>query len=153
MRPLPFAVDVPLELGWLRQHCVAPCVLFDFAQNRWRQMSCATLREAASTVLHGRDTNLANGQRFLLMQAQVQTQPNAGAMAAGTIALIGAATLGGAWFFQYVLGIQPCPMCLEQRYAYYLVIVLGAVLAFAASRLPRTLVIALLAVLALAAFG
>ena len=87
------------------------------------------------------------------MQAQVQTQPNAGATAAGTIAVIGAATLGGAWFFQYALGIQPCPMCLEQRYAYYLVIVLGAVLAFAASRLPRTLVIALLAVLALAAFG
>ena len=44
-------------------------------------------------------------------------------------------------------------MCLEQRYAYYLVIVLGAVLAFAAPRLPRVLVIAALAVLALAAFG
>jgi disulfide bond formation protein DsbB len=86
-------------------------------------------------------------------QPQVQTQPNAGALAAGTIALIGAATLGGAWFFQYGLGIQPCPMCLEQRYAYYLVIVLGALLAFAAPRLPRVVVIALLAVLALAAFG
>jgi disulfide bond formation protein DsbB len=89
----------------------------------------------------------------MLMQTQIETRPNPGATAAGTIALIGAATLGGAWFFQYVLGIQPCPMCLEQRYAYYLVIVLGAVLAFAASRLPRALVIALLAVLALAAFG
>ena len=87
------------------------------------------------------------------MRTEVEAQPNAGAMAAGTIALIGAATLGGAWFFQYVLGIQPCPMCLEQRYAYYLVIVLGAVLALAASRLPRTFVIAALAVLALAAFG
>jgi disulfide bond formation protein DsbB len=87
------------------------------------------------------------------MQTQVQTQPNAGAMAAATIAAIGAVTLCGAWFFQYVLGIQPCPMCLEQRYAYYLVIVLGALLALTASRLPRALVIALLAVLALAAFG
>jgi disulfide bond formation protein DsbB len=89
----------------------------------------------------------------LLMWTEVEAQPNAGAMAAGTIAAIGAATLGGAWFFQYVLGIQPCPMCLEQRYAYYLVIVLGAVLALAASRLPRAVVIAALAVLALAAFG
>ena len=90
----------------------------------------------------------------MLMQTQVQPQqPNAGAMAAATIAVIGAATLGGAWFFQYVLGIEPCPMCLEQRYAYYLVIVLGVLLALTASRLPRTLVIALLAVLALAAFG
>jgi disulfide bond formation protein DsbB len=87
------------------------------------------------------------------MRTEVETQPNAGALAAGTIAAIGAATLGGAWFFQYVLGIQPCPMCLEQRYAYYLVIVLGAVLAFAAPRLPRGLVIAALVVLALAAFG
>ena len=87
------------------------------------------------------------------MQADIEARQNPGALAAGTIAAIGAATLGGAWFFQYALGIQPCPMCLEQRYAYYLVIVLGALLALVASRLPRTLVMALLAVLALAAFG
>jgi len=87
------------------------------------------------------------------MQTQVERQPNAGAMAAATVAAIGAITLCGAWFFQYVLGVQPCPMCLEQRYAYYLVIVLGALLALSASRLPRGLVIALLAVMALAAFG
>jgi len=87
------------------------------------------------------------------MRTEVEARPDAGAMAAGTIAAIAAATLGGAWFFQYVLGIQPCPMCLEQRYAYYLMIVLGAVLAFAAPRLPRAFVIATLVVLALAAFG
>ena len=87
------------------------------------------------------------------MRTEVDTQPNAGALAAGTIAAIGAATLAGAWFFQYVLGIQPCPMCLEQRYAYYLVIVLGAVLALSAPRLPRALVITTLAVMALAAFA
>ena len=73
------------------------------------------------------------------MRTEVGARPNAAALAAGTIAAIGAATLGGAWFFQYVLGIQPCPMCLEQRYAYYLVIALGAVLALSASRLPRML--------------
>jgi disulfide bond formation protein DsbB len=28
-------------------------------------------------------------------------------------------TLGGAWFIQLVLGIQPCPLCLEQRIPYY----------------------------------
>ena len=78
---------------------------------------------------------------------------NPAALAAGTIAAIGAATLGGAWFFEYVLGIKPCPMCLEQRYAYYLVIVLGVALALGGSRLPRALAIAALAILALAAFG
>jgi disulfide bond formation protein DsbB len=83
----------------------------------------------------------------------VEAQPNPAALAAGTIAAIGAATLAGAWFFEYVLDIKPCPMCLEQRYAYYLVIVLGAVLALAASRLPRAVVMAGLAIMALAAFG
>ena len=87
------------------------------------------------------------------MRTQVEAKPNAAALAAGTIAAIGAATLCGALFFQYALGIQPCPMCLEQRYAYYLVIVLGVVLALAAPRLPRAVAIAALAILALAAFG
>jgi disulfide bond formation protein DsbB len=87
------------------------------------------------------------------MRTQAEAKPNAAALAAATIAAIGAATLAGAWFFQYVLDIKPCPMCLEQRYAYYLVIVLGIVLALAAPRLPRALAIAGLAILALAAFG
>jgi disulfide bond formation protein DsbB len=39
--------------------------------------------------------------------------------AALAIAILGSATILGAWYFQYVLGIQPCPLCLEQRYAYY----------------------------------
>jgi disulfide bond formation protein DsbB len=90
----------------------------------------------------------------VLMRTEVvEARPNAAALAAGTIAAIGAATLGGAWFFEYVLGIKPCPMCLEQRYAYYLVIVLGAVMALAAPRLPRSVAVAGLAILALAAFG
>lgn len=89
----------------------------------------------------------------MLVRTEIEAKPNAAALAAGTIAAIAAATLAGAWFFQYALGIQPCPMCLEQRYAYYLLIVLGAVLAFAAPRLPKTVAIAALAILALAAFG
>jgi len=54
--------------------------------------------------------------------------------AALAIAGIAAATLAGAWFFQLVLAILPCPLCLEQRYAYYFVIAAGALLAIAASR-------------------
>jgi len=75
-------------------------------------------------------------------------------IAALSIAAIAAATLAGAWFFQLVLDIRPCPLCLEQRYAYYLAIPLGAVTALAAGRdVPRSLVLAGLAVLALAALG
>jgi disulfide bond formation protein DsbB len=41
------------------------------------------------------------------------------AAAAIAVAIGGAATILGAWFFQYILGYMPCPLCLEQRYAYY----------------------------------
>jgi disulfide bond formation protein DsbB len=47
--------------------------------------------------------------------------------------IIAAATLAGAWFFQLVLDIRPCPLCLEQRYAYYLAVPLGALTALAAA--------------------
>ena len=41
------------------------------------------------------------------------------AAAALTIAVVGAATVLGALFFQHVLGLKPCPLCYEQRYPYY----------------------------------
>jgi disulfide bond formation protein DsbB len=50
------------------------------------------------------------------------------------LALVAAATLAGAWFFQLVLDIRPCPLCLEQRYAYYIAVPLALVVAFVASR-------------------
>ena len=74
--------------------------------------------------------------------------------AALAVAVIAAATLAGAWFFQLVLDIRPCPLCLEQRYAYYLALPLGLVVAFAASRgAPRPVLLAGLAILALAALA
>src|SRR3954464_14080351 len=45
--------------------------------------------------------------------------------AAVAVAVVGAATILGAWFFQYGLGINPCPLCLEQRYAYYFAVPLA----------------------------
>jgi disulfide bond formation protein DsbB len=75
-------------------------------------------------------------------------------VAALAIAAVAAATLAGAWFFQFVLDIRPCPLCLEQRYAYYLAIPLAALTALAAGgNAPRALVLAGLALLALAALG
>jgi disulfide bond formation protein DsbB len=72
--------------------------------------------------------------------------------AALAIAAIAAATLAGAWFFQLVLDIRPCPLCLEQRYAYYLAVPLGALVALAAAKdAPRALIYAGLAALASAA--
>nr|WP_246557534.1 disulfide bond formation protein B [Bradyrhizobium liaoningense] len=67
------------------------------------------------------------------------------------VTLIAAVTIAGAWFFQLVLEILPCPLCLEQRYAYYLAIPLGALTAVAArTGAARPLLLAGLAILALA---
>jgi disulfide bond formation protein DsbB len=75
-------------------------------------------------------------------------------LAALAVAVIAAATLAGAWFFQLFLDIRPCPLCLEQRYTYYAVVPLAALLALAAARkAPRTLLVAGLAVIALATLG
>jgi disulfide bond formation protein DsbB len=74
--------------------------------------------------------------------------------AALAVTAIAAATLAGAWFFQLVLDIRPCPLCLEQRYAYYLAIPLGALTALAAAKdAPRAVLYAGLAILLLAALG
>ena len=78
-------------------------------------------------------------------------RPDPAFIAAVAVAVIAAVTIAGAWFFQLVLDIRPCPLCLEQRYAYYFAIPLAILLAIgAARRAPRGLLIAGFAVLALA---
>ncbi|HEX7792491.1 MAG TPA: disulfide bond formation protein B [Afipia sp.] len=72
-------------------------------------------------------------------------------VASAAIAAVAALTIAGAWFFELVLDIRPCPLCLEQRYAYYLAIPLAALIAIGASRgISRGLLGAALAILALA---
>ena len=83
------------------------------------------------------------------------TSTNAVFFAGIVIAAVAALTIAGAWFFQLVLDIRPCPLCLEQRYAYYLAIPLAALVAFAASRglLATGLAVLALALLANAVLG
>jgi len=74
---------------------------------------------------------------------------NPGMAAALAIALVGAAAIGGAWFFEFVLHYQPCPLCLEQRVPYYIGIPLALLVAIAAWRgAPRALIVGGLVVLA-----
>jgi disulfide bond formation protein DsbB len=74
--------------------------------------------------------------------------------AALAILVIATAVLAGAWFMQLALDLKPCPLCLEQRYAYYLAIPLAALTALSAARdAPRGLVYLGLGILALAALG
>ena len=75
-------------------------------------------------------------------------------VAAVLILGIAAAAIAGAWYFQLVLDIRPCPLCLEQRYAYYFAIPFAALIALAAAKsAPRWLLLGGLAILALAALG
>jgi disulfide bond formation protein DsbB len=86
-------------------------------------------------------------------------QPARGAMspaltAALVTALIAAATLAGAWYMQLVWGLEPCELCLKQRYAYYAIVPLGLLVALLAARGSSRPVLMLgLALIALAALG
>jgi disulfide bond formation protein DsbB len=48
--------------------------------------------------------------------------------AAAIVAVVGTLTICGFFFFQYVLGYPPCPLCLDQRNAYYASVPLAALL-------------------------
>jgi len=61
---------------------------------------------------------------------QLTRQP--AAVAALAVFVIGLATLGGAWFFEYVLKYQPCPLCLEERIPYHVIVPLSLLVAIAA---------------------
>jgi disulfide bond formation protein DsbB len=53
--------------------------------------------------------------------------------AAGIIAVVGALTICGFFFFQYVLHLPPCPLCLEQRQPYYVGVPLAILLLLGAN--------------------
>jgi len=73
------------------------------------------------------------------------------AIAGFLVAAGAAATILGAVYFQYVVGLQPCPMCYEERIPHYIAIPLALVVAIAALRgAPRNVVRAGLAVIAIA---
>ncbi len=75
-------------------------------------------------------------------------------VAAVAVAVVAVATIAGAWFFELALDIRPCPLCLEQRYAYYLSIPLAVLVAIAANRnAPRGALVAGLVILTLAALA
>ena len=58
---------------------------------------------------------------------QIRRDP---AAAAALVVFVGsAATILGAWYFQYVLKLPPCPLCLEERLPHHIVIPLSLLLA------------------------
>lgn len=70
---------------------------------------------------------------------RIRTDPAAAAALA--IFALSAATLLGAWYFEYVVKLPPCPLCLEERLPYHIVIPLSLLMAIAAlACAPRALI-------------
>ncbi|MFZ3359628.1 MAG: disulfide bond formation protein B [Xanthobacteraceae bacterium] len=68
----------------------------------------------------------------------VRAEPAAAAALA--VFVLAGLTLAGAWYFQLVVGLPPCPLCLEERIPYHIVIPLSLLVAIAAlSRAPPKL--------------
>jgi disulfide bond formation protein DsbB len=68
----------------------------------------------------------------------------------GLIAALGSfLLLGGAYYFQYVVGLAPCDMCLWQRYPHVLAIIFGLITVPLMNSPRVALIFALLAILAL----
>jgi len=105
-----------------------------------RQAAPGPLWDAAS---------IASDQPMLARtERSLWTEP--AAFAALAVAAVGAATIAGAWFFELVIKLKPCPLCLEQRVPYYIGIPLALMVVLAAWRkAPRIIVIGGLIALAL----
>ena len=65
---------------------------------------------------------------------------------AAFVLLVAGAAIAGAWFIELVLGVKPCPLCLQQRIPYYAGLPLAAVALLFALRGAARLASFLLAV-------
>ena len=77
------------------------------------------------------------------------------AAAALAIFALCTATIAGAWYFEFVLKLPPCPLCLEERLPYHVVIPLSLLMAIAAlARAPhKLLTVGFIAIIAIVACG
>jgi disulfide bond formation protein DsbB len=77
---------------------------------------------------------------FASPQADTGRKLPPAAVAALVVAVASTAILLGASFFQHVVGIPPCPLCLQQRMPHYVAVPLALVLSLMAwRRAPRSL--------------
>src|SRR5262249_44298782 len=89
----------------------------------------------------------------LLRQSWVdRARADPAAAAAIAVFVLSLVTLAGAWFFEYVLKLAPCPLCLMQRIPYHVIIPLSLLLTIAALvRAPRNLLLVGFAAIGIAA--
>jgi disulfide bond formation protein DsbB len=88
-----------------------------------------------------RDREVVMNQTSALRMTLIDRLRAEPAAAAALAIFVGStATIVGAWYFEFVLRLPPCPLCLEERLPYHVVIPLSLLMAIAAlARAPRTL--------------
>jgi len=97
------------------------------------------------------------GARFTRMNvatltSRVQRLPTHPLFPAAAIAALGVVLLAGAYAFEYLGGLKPCPLCLEQRTPWFVLIVLGgAIVGAEMAKAPRWVVLGLYAAAAIVA--
>src|SRR5215212_4650872 len=96
-------------------------------------MRALTAFSVDTFAAEGYATRLLIRQKPMLERTITVARSQPVGTAAVAIAAIGLAAILGAYFFQYVIGLPPCPLCLEQRIAYYVSIPLAAMVLLGAS--------------------
>jgi disulfide bond formation protein DsbB len=93
--------------------------------------------------------------RALKMSWADRLRAEPAAAAALAIFALSTATIAGAWYFEFVLKLPPCPLCLEERLPYHVVIPLSLLMAIAAlARAPhKLLTVGFIAIIAIVACG
>jgi len=78
---------------------------------------------------------------------RVHAEPAAAAALA--VFVLSLATLVGAWYFQLVVGLPPCPLCLQERIPYHVVIPLSLLMTIAAlvRAPPKLLMVGFIAII------
>jgi disulfide bond formation protein DsbB len=102
------------------------------------------------TFAAGRYAKRRTGRTPMIAPALTLARGQPAAAAALAIVIIGLLTMAGFFYFQYVLGYPPCPLCLEQRYAFYISVPLAAMilLGLSVGSSRKVMVLALFAIAA-----
>ena len=82
-----------------------------------------------------------------------ENQPSSPSLPLIAALVLGTATIAGAWFFELVIGLAPCPMCLNQRWPYYIGLPIVLITLFLLKNSNRNIALVCIAAAAVLFFG
>ena len=138
-----------IEPTLLAEHDFESCASTSSATRAWRPLYIRPTRPSIHRpCFRLQDRQIAGKWRLMWRGGEeamkkswtdrIRSEP--AAVAALAVFALSAAALAGAWYFQLVVGLPPCPLCLEERIPYHVVIPLALLMAIAALvRAPQKL--------------